>query len=898
MKIEVLLSVMRDNIANDPSDWSKEISLKEIENIKKIQEICNAQYYNQLFYGNTALNRKILLDSTIAQLLTPNTILAMLWLHTRIKKFSKKDPIAIYRNSTGYISLVSAIYYGFKEGLDTIELMPNNEPSYDHEKYRKQKIDFSQNTNLIIKNIKKAAELLDIHPEDQNFQDEILEEKSLTEIFTEVTETIDKIKKSGKSNQLLYVPGYKANDIRNQSVSGFTTICQLLKINYHINADGSITLNAPLTMEELVNQFLSSEEAMLHGSVIHLFYDRVHLEACLEQEKKIIIGNETYLLKDILQEMVKQCDTNDSIHHVAKEQFSIRLKLVSSHLNEYFCDYHPDYQPETEHESPIGYIKIKKLIIHIEKNELWTCKDYSKKLAELNFLRKMIEEFDIKMEEHHSDQFPVKIRNPRLSECLASVREKNPAGYSEAVKRKGLLFCMLSEKGDEELLQGPRVKTEATRQLEELVQLLLSNYKSMNCFFNSLNELEIVIDSKLFNITQILHHEPDFSQLTLEPAHLSKYACFAINAKHKPTIGFWKIPTELDYKNRDKYNECEHLHYGEKLAITFYTSVSFYHKIQEFLRSSAQSKNLQSQSFKNLNHLVPEILLGASVAAHGLAKVPNTIPEENIPYNRYYRYEHGVTSAEFFKNRLAAQNTQESLIERGFVSTSTGCGFKLGLLHNINTVVYENAAINPLGKKVKALSKVPIENEVLYPPGTQFQYTDYMENDNNHFFCATPIRSLNGIRSNDYSPQTVAYHELEIIDKMLEHALVKNQHTWLRQLFDTVSNDEKLDLVSMARSATQEILKQSKPLQSEGYEICLDQEMLTAYKDRLKELIDKNRELVESASLPASLGKTNNVLVAALHRITERSNAIMQLELQTQDPLIIEEVNPVNPSFP
>ncbi|WP_392537223.1 hypothetical protein [Legionella sp. 227] len=189
------------------------ISSEVKENIKKIQSICNKDYFNQSFYGSAALNRKILLDKRIADLLTPETILAILSLHTATTHLDKKSKIAIWRNSSGYISLAAALFYGFNEGLETIELMPNNESQYSSKEYQEQKKKFKENTSRIIENIKKAAELLEISPQAEELQLKTEEKQSLTQLFQSIEDTITKIKKDNKSNELLYVPTYTPDDI-------------------------------------------------------------------------------------------------------------------------------------------------------------------------------------------------------------------------------------------------------------------------------------------------------------------------------------------------------------------------------------------------------------------------------------------------------------------------------------------------------------------------------------------------------------------------------------------------------------------------------------------------------------------------------------------------------------
>ncbi len=43
-------------------------------NVEKIKEICDTQYSNRVHYGHTALNRMIVKDGAISELLTPDTI--------------------------------------------------------------------------------------------------------------------------------------------------------------------------------------------------------------------------------------------------------------------------------------------------------------------------------------------------------------------------------------------------------------------------------------------------------------------------------------------------------------------------------------------------------------------------------------------------------------------------------------------------------------------------------------------------------------------------------------------------------------------------------------------------------------------------------------------------------
>src|SRR5579871_5335434 len=79
----------------------------------------------------------------------------------------------------------------------------------------------------------------------------------------------------------------------------------------------------------------------------------------------------------------------------------------------------------------------------------------------------------------------------------------------------------------DKLLQGPRLKSKATYDLENLVKkLLLTNQYSLS--YNSLGELEVRIgkDNDYFNVTKILENNPDFEHFNVEKEWLDKYTHF------------------------------------------------------------------------------------------------------------------------------------------------------------------------------------------------------------------------------------------------------------------------------------------------------------------------------------------------------------------------------------
>lgn len=68
-----------------------------------------------------------------------------------------------------------------------------------------------------------------------------------------------------------------------------------------------------------------------------------------------------------------------------------------------------------------------------------------------------------------------------------------------------------------------------------MLHALLSDYKTMDCSYNALNELEISIDGQFFNITQILLHDPDFEHIEFTEEHLDRYSVFADKKSFKQT---------------------------------------------------------------------------------------------------------------------------------------------------------------------------------------------------------------------------------------------------------------------------------------------------------------------------------------------------------------------------
>lgn len=150
--------------------------------LAQIKALCDQHFSYQNFYGNAALNRRMLLNATIAEHLTPDVLK---YLFT-----NQPEPTTmIYRDSCGKVALRDAIYYGFVEGLNVLQFMPNNEPEYGPSNYQTQKINFQSHTLRIVKSIKIASGFTGEIDTQNFYHDRLLEQ------FDQIVRIINKVKK-------------------------------------------------------------------------------------------------------------------------------------------------------------------------------------------------------------------------------------------------------------------------------------------------------------------------------------------------------------------------------------------------------------------------------------------------------------------------------------------------------------------------------------------------------------------------------------------------------------------------------------------------------------------------------------------------------------------------------
>ncbi|MDP3560093.1 MAG: hypothetical protein Q8R79_07095 [Legionellaceae bacterium] len=435
-------------------------------NIKKIVKICNDKYYNQSFFGSAALNRKMLLDPLITDLATPEVIR---YLFTN--NATKREMIV--RNSGGNIALRDAIYHAFDDGLETIRLMPNNESQYGVNAYQRQKEAYEKHSKRMIQHIKVAcqcdtAEVEDIviapnHP-------------SLIDKLDHVVKVIEQITLNKASNKLLSVPGYRPTDIRKQTWRGLNRLCKIAGIKY--GPYGAIA-GIP-SLDAFCEQILKSPEALLHGDVIHLFYDRAHLEAGLSARFGVSIAGKTYFYQDILRMMIKKIQKNPTWYPEAHEQFTVRLSIVANDLSRRF----PDEIKMVYAASPTSSITLE------------------------NALNEQDWEAILKI-----------VHTKKLQEDDLKKIEQKAAAYGEW----GLIYQCEKQKHPTEriLTQGPLQKSLYTLQLEELTRKLLQTNQYQLVYLQ--NEQYILLqDGTRYNLSKILKYA-NFEHLNFTETDFNHY---------------------------------------------------------------------------------------------------------------------------------------------------------------------------------------------------------------------------------------------------------------------------------------------------------------------------------------------------------------------------------------
>ncbi|GEM_PF-5442445 len=318
----------------------------------------------------------------------------------------------------------------------------------------------------------------------------------------------------------------------------------------------------------------------------------------------------------------------------------------------------------------------------------------------------------------------------------------------------------------DKLVQGPRDKSEFTRDLEKVGKEFLNNTIT-SCAYNKNNELIISGRAGNYNLTQILKGKPDFKQLSFTTDELQNYADFILKkANHKPSFNLLKdkdyttadVPTPAAYAKRDPHGVHKNLDYGEKLAVTLYTDY-FYKQEQSLLRNDeVQTSRLTNLKPNDLHQEIKEILLGICVAAHALTKPLMKKSDKSIDEYPYDSIDPNagrikfvalarseIARDDFLDARLKDIDDKKVSRSSGFASAALGGAIQL---NNEDTVTHVLQPEDGNARDVSCLTRLQdSEREFILPPGEQLYHTGYKSNKSNenadfqHVFTAIPVHS-------------------------------------------------------------------------------------------------------------------------------------------------------------
>lgn len=325
----------------------------------------------------------------------------------------------------------------------------------------------------------------------------------------------------------------------------------------------------------------------------------------------------------------------------------------------------------------------------------------------------------------------------------------------------------------EGLVQGPRYKSDATKDLEEITRALLTDLprnavQRSKWSFNSLGELEVKIDDCTYNLTQILLHNPDFEQIELiddeiilYPEIFNKFSHF-IPKLDKTATG---LPNISDYAARDPKELQGHLLYAEKLALTLYTNTTkknedeadFFRTLNEFLRVHGQMSEFATFTPYMLGQMATQLLLTAVVASQALEKVPAVVSDEDQDVmTSLYRAE---DPSSFDQVRRDDVQANRITLQKGLTSTSQkeeliNTAKQTAKTNNVAVTIthyQQPKSVNPIGKKIKQLSMHEDEGEITFPASTQIKYVAAEQVDQILSFAGIPVRTIEGIDPFSYS---------------------------------------------------------------------------------------------------------------------------------------------------
>jgi hypothetical protein len=296
---------------------------------------------------------------------------------------------------------------------------------------------------------------------------------------------------------------------------------------------------------------------------------------------------------------------------------------------------------------------------------------------------------------------------------------------------------------------GPRNKSLATQHLEYIMHALLAD-ELIKIFYLKSHEIKVTIDDCTFNITKILAATPDFEQLHFSQSQLECYL------EYRKQNGEWYTISRSE----------SNLHLAEQLAINDWTGNDSYWFMNALLRNYTLDKN------HFCTEKIAKLLLKICIAASALGKpVANAL----ATITRCYRDESvGLHNAEFLQQRVMYAWHKKIINHTGFTAASA-LGHRQNFFSQrlVNTVIQQEPSLNPIGKNIAMLSRyknlhgILTENEVLFPPNTEFKFTG-----KDFDWHAEPVRSVNYADSDLYQHDFLKNDLEKIANKKIKLTII------------------------------------------------------------------------------------------------------------------------------
>ncbi len=339
-----------------------------------------------------------------------------------------------------------------------------------------------------------------------------------------------------------------------------------------------------------------------------------------------------------------------------------------------------------------------------------------------------------------------------------SAHFKAGAGEKVLQKHKKIKY----EKKEQELIQGPLVKSVHTYRLEQLIKAYLKDPSSVQLKQDDKGQLIAIFKGKVLNLTDTLHHA-NFEHIQLDKEtkkqliNILKEGVTIDSPKQDDLISF---PDEQYFNDKDETGACKDLSYDEKLAVNIYSGPE-YADMNNLLRGNNVDTKFQYEAYKQKakppvmsesefhSKRLLSLLSTAAVAVCGLSKASDQTPE--FTFRGLKDLPPGMAK----QRALAVEEGKDVLRELAFISTAAikpaadFLGNQKLLTQEKCFIVYENL----VGKFIKPLSQNPNENEFLVPP-SQIQYTGYSYDDktNTFVFTARVVRTLSGLSEEAQQP--------------------------------------------------------------------------------------------------------------------------------------------------